>query len=288
VARIRTIKPELWEDEAIGALPRDCRLLFIGLIQHSDDEGRQRGRPHVVKSNVFPYDDDVTADEVDLWLSLIASTGAITRYVHGGQKYLHVTNFNKHQAIQKPTKSKLPPPGAEGSIRDDYSSPPVALQGGREGKGREEELPPAGVSSVVPPDGDQGEDDHDQDELAVDRPEVAKLCDLLADALEAQGAGGPRPNPHTKKWHDAARRLLDLDGASVRQVEYVITWATSHHFWAANIRSMPKLREKWAPLVLQIRQEVEGKRAGGSARERAGSDMDALQRIADEQRARGE
>ena len=136
-------------------------------------------------------------------------------------------------------------------------------------------------SEAAAPDGDQGQ--------KVERAEVGMLCDLLADAVAAQGVGR-RPNPHTKRWHDAARRLLDLDGATVRQVEYVIKWATTHEFWQPNIRSMPTLREKWATLVLQIRRDADGKRTGGggSPRDRVGSDMAALQRLADEQRARGE
>jgi hypothetical protein len=129
------------------------------------------------------------------------------------------------------------------------------------------------VSEAAAPDG-------------AERAEVGMLCDLLADAIEAQGVGR-RPNPHTKRWHDAARRLLDLDGATVRQVEYVIRWATTHEFWQPNIRSMPKLREKWGTLVLQIKRDADGQRRG-SARERAGADMRELQRIADEMRSRGE
>lgn len=123
---------------------------------------------------------------------------------------------------------------------------------------------------------------------SVERPEVVMLCELMADAIEAQGVDR-RPNPHTKKWHDATRRLLDLDGASVKQVEYAIRWTTSHTFWTSVVRSMPKLREKWGAIALQIRQEKEGiRRTGGSPRDRAGDDMRELQRIADEQRARGE
>lgn len=30
--RIRTLKPECWQDEKIGQLSRDARLLFVGLI----------------------------------------------------------------------------------------------------------------------------------------------------------------------------------------------------------------------------------------------------------------
>ncbi len=38
MARIRTIKPEFWEDEKIGKLPIPCRL-FIGCWNFADDFG---------------------------------------------------------------------------------------------------------------------------------------------------------------------------------------------------------------------------------------------------------
>ena len=119
------------------------------------------------------------------------------------------------------------------------------------------------------------------------RPDVLRLCDLLADAIAAQGVGR-RPNPHTKGWHESCRRLLDLDGATERQVEYAIGWVTKHVFWASVIRSMPKLREKWGSVALQIRQEREGVRRGGGARDTAGEDMRRMMRVAEELRERGE
>lgn len=124
---------------------------------------------------------------------------------------------------------------------------------------------------------------------AVERPEVVRLCDLLADAIVVQGVGR-RPNPHTKGWHESCRRLLDLDGATERQVEYAIGWVTKHPFWASVIRSMPKLREKWGSVALQIRQEREGVRRGrgGGARDTAGEDMRRMMRVAEELRERGE
>ena len=39
MARIRTIKPEFWEDEDVGRLSPMARLLFIGSWSLADDEG---------------------------------------------------------------------------------------------------------------------------------------------------------------------------------------------------------------------------------------------------------
>ncbi len=60
MARIRTIKPEFWEDEGVAALSRDARLLWIATWNCADDEGILRWTPDYIKAQVFPYDADVT------------------------------------------------------------------------------------------------------------------------------------------------------------------------------------------------------------------------------------
>lgn len=80
------------------------------------------------------------------------------------------------------------------------------------------------------------------------RTDVEGLCTLLADLIEANGVKRPRV---TKRWRDAARLLLDRDGYTVEQVQWMARWATSHEFWRANVLSMPTLREKFDQLKLQ-------------------------------------
>lgn len=84
------------------------------------------------------------------------------------------------------------------------------------------------------------------------RPEVERLCQLLADLIAADGTKRPQV---TKAWRDECRRLMDLDGASEKQVEYVVRWSQAHSFWSTNILSMPKLRQQYAALVKRIKAE---------------------------------
>ena len=109
MARKRMIDPGFWTDEKLGMMPRDVRLLFMGLISNADDEGRLSGHPALIRSTVFPYDDLQIAD-VEAWLQTLHDSGLITRYVVNEQQYIHVTNFHKHQTIKKSQPSKLPPP----------------------------------------------------------------------------------------------------------------------------------------------------------------------------------
>ena len=108
MARIRSLKPELPQSESMGRVSRDARLLFIQLWTIADDSGRARGNSRMLASLLFPYDDDAP-HLIDGWLDELEREGCIRRYVVDGQKYLDIPNWLKHQKIEKPSQSKLPP-----------------------------------------------------------------------------------------------------------------------------------------------------------------------------------
>lgn len=110
MARIRSIKPETFADELLGTVPRDLRLLYIGLWTLSDDEGRFRARPALVRSALFPYDEDLSQHQVGDWLRTLAEKERIALYEFGGQQYGVVLRWSKHQKIDHPAASKLPAP----------------------------------------------------------------------------------------------------------------------------------------------------------------------------------
>jgi hypothetical protein len=244
MARIRSIKPEFWESEALGTLPVEARLLFIGLVSHADDDGRQRGNPAFIAKKVFPYDETIGGAEVAGWLGLLEGIDVVIRYEVEGQKFLQVTNFCKHQRINRKTDSVIPSPHTHGALIASSVSDPGDGASGREGKGEEG----SGGEGKSQPDGSDA-----PLTTVVDRPEVTRLCNLLADTIAQDGT--PRPDVGAG-WLTDCRRLLDIDGATVEQVEYVIGWAHSPgNFWAANILSMRKLREKWTQMVKQINRD---------------------------------
>jgi hypothetical protein len=113
MGRIRTIKPEFPHSESMGRVSRDARLTFILLWTLSDDSGRLRGSSRMLASLLFPYDDDAK-DHIDAWLSELERESCIARYMIAGTSYLQVCNWSKHQKIDKPSGSKIPPP-EEGS-----------------------------------------------------------------------------------------------------------------------------------------------------------------------------
>lgn len=111
MARMRSIKPEYWADEDIAALPRDARLLYIGLWNLADEHGRLRGDPRYVKGQLFPYDDDLMPSAVDALLDALAAAGKVVRYRSGGGRYLFLPKLAKHQRLDaEKVPSRLPCP----------------------------------------------------------------------------------------------------------------------------------------------------------------------------------
>ena len=113
--RKRMIDPSFWRDEKIAQCTHIERLLFIGLWNFSEDSGVGRANPLLIKADVFPYD---TLREADIQKSLVklASLGLILLYEIDGQQYYFITNFAKHQTINRPSKCSLPTPLPEHSL----------------------------------------------------------------------------------------------------------------------------------------------------------------------------
>jgi hypothetical protein len=120
MARIRTIKPEFWEDERLGALSIPARLLYLGLISMADDSGRFRASPVLVKAHVFPYD---VKPDVSAWMGELAKAGRVVRYSVEGESYGWLPKFAKHQKIDRPSLSRLPGPDDPDASREPSTSP---------------------------------------------------------------------------------------------------------------------------------------------------------------------
>jgi hypothetical protein len=56
MARIRTIKPDFWTDEALADCSPTARLLFIATWSFADDHGNLERSARQLKAQAFPYD----------------------------------------------------------------------------------------------------------------------------------------------------------------------------------------------------------------------------------------
>ena len=114
MARIRTIKPELFKHEDLfdaemqTGLP--LRVAFPGLFTQCDREGRFAWRPRQLKADVLPYDDL----EFSRVLHALSTREFIIKYEVDGKAYGFIPSWHKHQAINpRESASVLPPPTPE-------------------------------------------------------------------------------------------------------------------------------------------------------------------------------
>ena len=101
MARIRTIKPQFWDDAKIGRIPRDARLLYIGLWTFADDLGVVIADPVWLKSKIFPYD-RIQIQQLEAWLGLLEKTGFISLLSVKSESFYYLPTFSRHQIINRP------------------------------------------------------------------------------------------------------------------------------------------------------------------------------------------
>lgn len=224
---IRSIKADLCDDETLGACSRDARYLFVGLITKVDDHGRFRANAALLRSHVFPYDEDVTASDVRGWLAELVDSGRVQLYEYDGQTYGAICRWAKHQRIDNAAKSEFPPPPEPDSppaAADSGESPPLAAgveRSGKEGSGRDAAA--AAASRRPPP--------------KHPLPEPWPLTDELRAIAEAHappGADLDREHARFVKHHKARGTQL-------------VDWDAEFANWCGNGRASPNANGHKAP-----------------------------------------
>lgn len=118
--RIRTIKPEMLEDERVAALSDRAYRLFIGCIQLADDYGNLHGAVAKLRAAIFWGHAETTEQEVAA--ALVELVGIVEPYRVRGQSYLRIVNWAKHQRVVHPGKPRVP--GLDQADPAVVSSPP--------------------------------------------------------------------------------------------------------------------------------------------------------------------
>lgn len=141
--RIRSIKPEFFEDEELSALPPFARLLFIGTWLMADKNGVFENRPRLIQVKVFPYDSSSAAD-VSKLLPQLVQGGFLVPFEADGKAWLWIPSFCRHQRIcgteaKNESRNPLPPDDIDvvEAIGKQLGSNEEALglNGARKGKG---------------------------------------------------------------------------------------------------------------------------------------------------------
>ena len=114
MARIRTIKPEFWRSPDVMELDNFQKLLFIGLWNLADDEGRGVFSPEAIAADLFLTEYSLSPHGVLTDVSnafvMYSELDMVQLYSVGRRKYFQVQNWGKHQKINRPTPSKFPAP----------------------------------------------------------------------------------------------------------------------------------------------------------------------------------
>jgi hypothetical protein len=119
MARIRTIKPEFWQNETLAGLPEHARLLAIALLNHADDSGFFLANPHLVRAACFPFEEH--SKNVLGSLQELSRIGYVEVRECAGKPVGRICKFLDHQRIDKPQKSKLEPIFNENPKENDNS-----------------------------------------------------------------------------------------------------------------------------------------------------------------------
>lgn len=240
--RIRSIKPEFWRSQAVANLPRDIRLLWIGLWSYVDDNGVGVDDYRQIAADLFALDDDPheAREFVRDGLATLSRGFRITRYVSDGRPLLYVNGWGEHQRVDKPHKERFPEPTDEDkrlSRRNDGAAIGIATPS-RESR---ETLAPGTGEQGNRGTGEERTSEADAPDTPSTRPDVDRLCERMLERLHDNGVKANITNA----WRDDARRLLDRDGRDLEQALRLIDWTANDHFWSMNVHSIPKFRKQY-------------------------------------------
>lgn len=149
MARIRSIHPTLFTDEAFAGLSMGARVLLFGLWTEADDQGVFDWKPVTLKMRILP------ADNVDVpeLLAELEQANVICRFDQDGKTFGAIRNFCKFQKPKTPKYRPLKSSEIRGYVASGYPleempavEPTPFLQNGEiaplmeEGGGKREEV----------------------------------------------------------------------------------------------------------------------------------------------------
>jgi hypothetical protein len=218
MARIRTIKPEFWEDEKLSTLPLEVNLLFIALWNFADDEGVVKSSAAWIKSKVFPLRDEIRKMQVEQWIGQLTKARFLVPFSYNETGYYVIRTFKTHQVINRPQESKIPESiinkalelFTENSLNNPRNNNEGSLQ---ERKGKEKER-----KGREPPN------------------EIFLLNEFSKQYFDEKYING--------KSLDCFEKLVRIDKYTITQIENAIIAARGNPFWQKNFLSPLKLRDK--------------------------------------------
>jgi hypothetical protein len=105
--RIRTLKPEILENERTASLEHDTWRLFVSMILLADDYGNLQGHPDRLAGAVFWAKGSRDIREM---LAELSRAELILVYRHKARQCVHILGWSEHQRVDKPGHPRVPGP----------------------------------------------------------------------------------------------------------------------------------------------------------------------------------
>jgi DNA-binding transcriptional ArsR family regulator len=239
VARIRSIKPAFFTSLTITSLPVPTRLTFIGLWTYVDDDGRAVDDPRLVKAEVWPLDDKITASVIGRHLGELEKAHLVERYVHDGRRYLRVRGWREHQVVNRPKPSRFPP-SPEECLNDPGAGDDAS--GSDHGSGDDEDVSDQGA--VTDPSVREVEGKGDGGGTGGGTLSRLPVGSPPQNGTVPAGAGGEGETWGAEGWTPSERakaealvdRVVEVvrpakGRPSVRDARQLVTWAAGHLDW---------------------------------------------------------
>lgn len=227
MARIRSVHPRLFTDEAFMSCSAPAQVLIIGIWTEADDYGAFEWKPITLKARILPAH-NVNMEEL---LGELEANNMIARYQHNGKWYGAVRNFARFQRPKKAKSVYFMPPEfciyADHAARDARAGGKESPTGGEPDADDGEEVPPSsgtvpkrpGIAPQMEDGGSKKEridDETSSGSRATARPaegartgdEAASALIEAADRVIAEHYGRRRPRPHredlplARSWAD--------------------------------------------------------------------------------------
>lgn len=273
--RIRSLKPEWLDDQALYESSDAARVLSAALILLADDHGNGRAGEMWLSARVFPGRPIKHLREA---MKRLVAIRYCSLYESDGQAYFSIRNWAKHQKVDKPGKRKVPP--SPENIREGLDNLPES-----EAKGGEDLAPRAIPSPPIPSDPDpEGSAEGNQPEPLPPEPDRETVCPMdLPDRADKHGipeqfAKTYRVPTEAVRYH--VRETLTYwtigGGAGRRKKNWMQTLRTRlHELGKAGGLLIPETERRATDLAERKRKAAEAERAAGDAKRRENAEFAA-------------
>ncbi|MEA3250170.1 MAG: hypothetical protein U9Q35_01100 [Pseudomonadota bacterium] len=279
------------EDGLLAELPPEIERLYLrGIRKHMDYAtgitGRKRRVSMEMFSELLTYYPPAGSREKPRYFSRQQITRMIDKLEDSGL----IERLHRGKGVKAPMEFHLPlacsdaeqqrAESEQGGASQEKQRPRASGEVNSEQGASKEERSTSG--SPVNPSSPYGED------VAASAPETNKpksrkkwgeeidheLVIEMHAAVTRDLTNPKKPNANT--WANDFRLMRNVDGRTVEQIRYLITWTAEHHFWSTVILCPAKMRAKWDQLEKQVKQLKESRHENRHATDQQRAERDRV------------